>query len=228
MSNSNTSFEKILDNLKDKFNTFNNSNRNAYYDFMDWFDNIEELADTVANNLNDIADDIDDITYDLFYRDSTSDYNYAKNDYNTEKKEEDKKAKTKENEESKNSTEQTVKIDIEKFKEKINLSVNECKLKLEEIQNLIKDFDYASRKSYEDSCLDLQKSLLEDFNTMKGTKNYNEFIEKFNKVIEYINNLYKSAYYKKHNKSSLAFIMDDEDDEINFIDKINADEFVKQ
>ena len=61
---------------------------------------------------------------------------------------------------------------------------------------------------------------------MKGTNSLNEFTEKFNKVIDYINNLYKSAYYKKNNKSSLAFIMDEEED-IVYIEKINAEEFIK-
>ena len=215
----NTSFDRVINDLKDKFNSFNNTNRSTYYNFMEFIDNIEDLANTIADNLNSIADDIDDITNDIMYGDSTVDYNDIVN-HNETNEEIKKDEEVKTNEDKKET------VDIKKFKEKINASVNECKLKLEEIANIIKDFDYASRKIYEDSYLDLKRSLEEDFNTMKGTNSLNEFTEKFNKVIDYINNLYKSAYYKKNNKSSLAFIMDEEED-IVYIEKINAEEFIK-
>ncbi|MEI0604997.1 hypothetical protein R4K55_12335 [Brachyspira alvinipulli] len=215
----NTSFDKVINDLKDKFNSFNNTNRSTYYNFMEFIDNIEDLANTIADNLNSISDDIDDITNDIMYGDSTIDYNDIVN--HNETNEEIKK-----DEEIKTNEDKKETVDIKKFKEKINASANECKLKLEEIANIIKDFDYASRKIYEDSYLDLKRSLEEDFNTMKGTNSLNEFTEKFNKVIDYINNLYKSAYYKKNNKSSLAFIMDEEED-IVYIEKINAEEFIK-
>lgn len=215
----NTSFDRVINDLKDKFNSFNNTNRSTYYNFMEFIDNIEDLANTIADNLNSIADDIYDITNDIMYGDSTIDYNDIVN-HNETNEEIKKDEEVKTNEDKKET------VDIKKFKEKINASVNECKLKLEEIANIIKDFDYASRKIYEDSYLDLKRSLEEDFNTMKGTNSLNEFTEKFNKVIDYINNLYKSAYYKKNNKSSLAFIMDEEED-IVYIEKINAEEFIK-
>ena len=217
MSN-NTSFDKKVNELKDKFKNFSTSNRNTYYNFMDFIDNIEELANTVADNLNSIADDIDDITYDIMFgENSNSNSVYGNKENNESKNREDK------NDENKK---ETIKINIEKFKIKINSSANECRLKIEEVKNLIKDFDYASRKSYEDSCLDLQRSLEEDFNTMKGTKSINDFVDRFNNVIDYINNLYRSAYYKKNNKSSLAFIMDNDED-IDFIETINVNEFVE-
>ena len=215
----NTSFDRVINDLKDKFNSFNNTNRSTYYNFMEFIDNIEDLANTIADNLNSISDDIDDITNDIMHGDSTIDYNDIVN-HNETNEEIKKDEEVKTNEDKKET------VDIKKFKEKINASVNECKLKLEEIANIIKDFDYASRKIYEDSYLDLKRSLEEDFNTMKGTNSLNEFTEKFNKVIDYINNLYKSAYYKKNNKSSLAFIMDEEED-IVYIEKINAEEFIK-
>ncbi|WP_028330174.1 hypothetical protein [Brachyspira alvinipulli] len=83
--------------------------------------------------------------------------------------------------------------------------INKCKNKIKEIRELIENFDYTSRKSYEYSCTDLEKSL-------EYVKNADEL----NKIIEYVNNLYKSAYYKKHNKSSLSFIMDD-DENLDYI-----------
>ena len=96
--------------------------------------------------------------------------------------------------------------DSKELKKDISINIiNKCKDKIKEIKELIENFDYSSRKSYEDSYIDLEKSL-------EYIKTYDDL----NKTIEYINKLYRSAYYKKHNKSSLAFIMDD-DNELDLI-----------
>lgn len=124
-----------------------------------------------------------------------------------------------------------LKYNIERLKENINKLKYEADLKFNEIKELIKDFDYASKKTYEDSYTDLQNNLINDFNNINEIKNYNglvAFLEKFNKVIDYINNLYKSAYYTKNNKSSLAFLIDDEEEELNLIEKINIEDFKKE
>ena len=136
MSN-NTSFDKKVNELKDKFKNFSNSNRNTYYNFMDFIDNIEELANTVADNLNSIADDIDDITYDIMFgENSNSNSVYGNKENNESKNREDK------NDENKK---ETIKINIEKFKIKINSSANECRLKIEEVKNLIKSHNPSLR-----------------------------------------------------------------------------------
>lgn len=94
----------------------------------------------------------------------------------------------------------------EEIKKEISIDIiNKCKDKIKDIRELIENFGYASRKSYESSCTDLEKSL-----------EYIKNTDELNKIIEYINNLYKSAYYKKHNKSSLSFMMDD-DEGLDFI-----------
>ena len=89
--------------------------------------------------------------------------------------------------------------------------LSKCKAKLTEISWLIEDFEHAIKEDYKKSCKEID-SVLD-----RGIENK----EKFNKIIEHINNIYKNAYYKKHNKSSLAYIMDDEDENIKYIEYIN-------
>lgn len=89
--------------------------------------------------------------------------------------------------------------------------LSKCKAKLTEISWLIEDFEHAIKEDYKKSCKEID-SVLD-----RGIENK----EKFNKIIEHINNIYKNAYYKNHNKSSLAYIMDDEDENIKYIEYIN-------
>ena len=106
-----------------------------------------------------------------------------------------------------------VKYNIERLKENINKLKYKADLKFNEIKDLIKDFDYASKKSYEESCTELENDLKDELKKIDNIKNdndYKNYIDSINKIIGYINNLYKSAYYKKNNKSSLAFLIDDE------------------
>ncbi|MEI0548971.1 hypothetical protein R4K89_01515 [Brachyspira intermedia] len=56
---------------------------------------------------------------------------------------------------------------------------------------------------------------------IKNDDDYKNYIESINKIIGYINNLYKSAYYKKNNKSSLAFLIDDEEEQLELIEYLN-------
>ncbi|MEI0699431.1 hypothetical protein R4K92_10935 [Brachyspira intermedia] len=111
-----------------------------------------------------------------------------------------------------------------KLKENINNLKYKVDLKFNEIKELIKDFDYASKKSYEESCTELQnnfKDELKKIDNIKNDEDYKNYIESINKIICYINNLYKSAYYKKNNKSSLAFLIDDEDEQLELIEYLN-------
>ena len=212
------SIDDTINDLKNVFNEFSNSNKEAYYNFMEYVDDIEEIANKVADNLNSIADDINDITDNLF----NNDYSQTKNEYTRENNKENK------NKNEVKKDKRKIKIHLKYLKEKINSVIDKSKLKLNEINDIIKDFDYASKKSYEDSSAELKNNLIYDFNNIGEAKSYNElidFLEKFNKVIDYINNLYRSAYYTKHNKSSLAFLIDDEEEELNLIEKINIDDF---
>ena len=107
-----------------------------------------------------------------------------------------------------------------KLKENINNLKYKVDLKFNEIKELIKDFDYASKKSYEESSIELQNNLkdeLKKIDNINNDEDYKNYIESVNNIIAYINNLYKSAYYKKNNKSSLSFLIGDDEDIIDLI-----------
>ena len=113
-----------------------------------------------------------------------------------------------------------IKYNIERLKENINKLKYKADLKFNEIKELIKDFDYASKKSYEESCTELQNNLkdeLKKIDNINNDEDYKNYIESVNNIIAYINNLYKSAYYKKNNKSSLSFLIGDDEDIIDLI-----------
>ncbi|MEI0748186.1 hypothetical protein [Brachyspira pulli] len=113
-----------------------------------------------------------------------------------------------------------IKYNIERLKENINKLKYKADLKFNEIKELIKDFDYASKKSYEESSIGLQNNLqdeLKKIDNINNDEDYKNYIESVNNIIAYINNLYKSAYYKKNNKSSLSFLIGDDEDIIDLI-----------
>ena len=106
-----------------------------------------------------------------------------------------------------------IEYNTDRLKENINKLKDKADFKFNEIKDIIKDFDYASKKSYEESCTELENDLKDELKKIDNIKNdndYKNYIDSINKIIGYINNLYKSAYYKKNNKSSLAFLIDDE------------------
>ena len=106
-----------------------------------------------------------------------------------------------------------IEYNTDRLKENINKLKDKADFKFNDIKDLIKDFDYASKKSYEESCTELENDLKDELKKIDNIKNdndYKNYIDSINKIIGYINNLYKSAYYKKNNKSSLAFLIDDE------------------
>ena len=84
---------------------------------------------------------------------------------------------------------------------------NKCKDKLIEISFLIEDFEYAIKEDYKKLCEEIDFSL--------GREIENKY--ELNKIIENINNVYRSAYYKKHKKSHLGYIIGDDDDDIDYI-----------
>ena len=117
-----------------------------------------------------------------------------------------------------------IKYNTDRLKENINNLKYKLDLKFNETKDIIKDFDYASQKSYEESCTELQNNFKDELKKIDNIKNdddYKNYIESINKIIGYINNLYKSAYYKKNNKSSLAFLIDDEDEQLELIEYLN-------
>ena len=94
---------------------------------------------------------------------------------------------------------------------KIFFHVKKCRDKLKEIKELSKDFEYAVKMDYYKDCDNIEYRL--------NNCNDNN-IEELNKIADEINTLYRNAYNKKNNKSSLYYVMDIEDEDIDLIDHI--------
>lgn len=97
------------------------------------------------------------------------------------------------------------------IKEKIINYIPKCKDKLKEIKELSKYFEYAVKMDYYKDCDNIEYRL--------NNCNDNN-IEELNKIADEINTLYRNAYNKKNNKSSLYYVMDIEDEDIDLIDHI--------
>ena len=95
-------------------------------------------------------------------------------------------------------------------KEKINNYIKNCKDKLKEIKELSQDFEYAIKNDYHKDCYYIESRL----NNCVDNK------DELNKIIDDINNLYRNAYNRKYNKSSLSYIMDIEEDDIDLLEHI--------
>lgn len=96
------------------------------------------------------------------------------------------------------------------IKENIINYIPKCKDKLKEIRELSQDFEYAIKNDYHKDCDDIENRL------NNGVDNKDEL----NKIIDEINNLYRNAYNRKHNKSSLSYVMDIEEDDIDLLEHI--------
>lgn len=110
------------------------------------------------------------------------------------------------------------KIKKEKVKElnieKLNPIIRKCEDKIIEIKDIIKDFDYSDKKTYEE----LTSKVENDLKELENIKNVN----KINEIIDEINKIYRNAYNKKNNVSSLSYIMET-DENIDLIDKIDIE-----
>ena len=97
------------------------------------------------------------------------------------------------------------------IKEKIINYIQKCRDKLKEIKELSKDFEYAVKMDY-----------YKDYDNIEYRLNNcnDNNIEELNKIADEINTLYRNAYNKKNNKSSLYYVMDIEDDDIDLIEHI--------
>lgn len=98
--------------------------------------------------------------------------------------------------------------------EKLNPIIKQCEEKIIEIKDIIKDFDYSDRKTYEE----LTSKVESDLKELENIKNVN----KINKIIDEINKIYRNAYNKKNNVSSLSYIMET-DENIDLIKKIDIE-----
>ena len=98
--------------------------------------------------------------------------------------------------------------------EKLNSIIRKCEDKIIEIKDIIKDFDYSDKKTYEE----LTSKVENDLKELENIKNVN----KINKIIDEINKIYRNAYNKKNNVSSLSYIMET-DENIDLIKKIDIE-----
>lgn len=95
-------------------------------------------------------------------------------------------------------------------KEIIMNYIPECRDKLKEIRELSQDFEYIIKNDYYRDCDDIENRL------GNNIENRNEL----NNIIDEINNLYRNAYNRKYNKSSLSYVMDVEEDDIDLLEHI--------
>ena len=98
--------------------------------------------------------------------------------------------------------------------EKLNPIIRKCEDKIIEIKDIIKDFDYSDKKTYEE----LTSKVENDLKELENIKNVN----KINEIIDEINKIYRNAYNKKNNVSSLSYIMET-DENIGLINKIDIE-----
>ena len=106
------------------------------------------------------------------------------------------------------------KLYIEKIQPYILSHIKQCEDKINEIKEIIKDFDYSDRKTYEE----LTSKVENDLKELEDTKNVN----KINEIIDEINKIYRNAYNKKNNVSALSYIMETEEN-IDLIKKIDIE-----
>lgn len=106
-------------------------------------------------------------------------------------------------------------LDIEKLQSDILDKIKECEEKVESVKNLIKDFDYSSKSDYEKSCSKIEEDLAECSENLNDAN----ILNKINKIIDEINQVYKNVYYKKNDISSLASYIGDEEN-IDLIERL--------
>lgn len=99
--------------------------------------------------------------------------------------------------------------------EKLNPIIKQCENKISEIKEIIKDFDYSDKKTYEEATSKIEKDLEE-------LENKDISVSRVNEIIDEINETYRNAYKKKNNVSALSYIMETDED-IDLIKKIDID-----
>lgn len=105
--------------------------------------------------------------------------------------------------------------------------LNQFKAKMKDIEIVIEDFDYSTKKIYKDDIAMIENHINNEIkeieNDLKNITN-KQTIDRIDNLIDEINRTYKNAYNKKNNVSSLSYIMEIEED-INLIKKIDANDF---
>ena len=107
------------------------------------------------------------------------------------------------------------KLYIEKIQPYILSHIKQCEDKIIEIKEIIKDFDYSDKKTYEEATSKIEKDL-------EKLENKDISVSRVNEIIDEINKIYRNAYNKKNNVSSLSYIMET-DENIDLINKIDIE-----
>ncbi|WP_432632180.1 hypothetical protein [Brachyspira sp.] len=103
---------------------------------------------------------------------------------------------------------------------KVGTAYLECIKKIKDIRDIIKDFDYSDNKTYGEEILDIENNINKE---LKIIDNVSVNIAEVNKVIDRINIIYRNAYNKKNNVSSLSYVMETDEEDIDLINKIDID-----
>ncbi|TKZ34162.1 hypothetical protein [Brachyspira catarrhinii] len=123
----------------------------------------------------------------------------------------------------KEENERRIREEIKRKEEnkKLQIILNKCEAKIEEIKEIIKDFNYSDKKTYEKPCSEYKKSCSKIKKDLENTNiKKDQAINNINNLIDEINQIYKNAYNKKNNVSSLSYIMETDED-IDLIEKID-------
>ena len=196
--------EKILDEVYDKAEEYKNNIEEYEANTDDIIERIEEIR---IHFSEEKEQEIEVKPYDLFiikhfikflmdkYKEELS--LSENNSQNEEEKEEVK--------------EQNKELNIEK----LNPIIKQCENKINEIKEIIKDFDYSDKKTYEEATSKIEKDLEE-------LENKDISVSRVNEIIDEINETYRNAYKKKNNVSALSYIMETDED-IDLIKKIDID-----
>ncbi len=90
---------------------------------------------------------------------------------------------------------------------------------------MIKKIDYSDRKSYIDEILDIENNINKELVNIISFGESN--IDKTNKIIDRVNEIYKNAYKRKNNISSLSYIIEvtETEEEISLINNIDINNF---
>ena len=103
--------------------------------------------------------------------------------------------------------------------------LKQCLERMKEIKKMIKKFDYSIKKSYIEEILDIENDINKELANIISFGESN--INKTNKIINIINEIYKNAYKRKNNISSLSYqiYIPETEEDIDLINNIDIKDF---
>lgn len=152
-----------------------------------------------------------------------SEYKKVKDKYEIKIREENER-RIREEKRIKEENERRIREEIKRKEkiERLHIILNKCEAKIEEIKEIIKDFNYSDKKTYEKQCSEYKKSCSKIKKELENIED-SQAINRINNLIDEINQTYKNANFKKNNVSSLSYIMETDED-IDLIEKIDYED----